>query len=249
MLIEEAQWLRKQLDALEPGDIFPLCNIGSSTEHFRCVEQPYIDEQLFKPIRARNLEVIHVDTKAGRGVDLVGDLTDPGFLRRVGALKIKSIMCCNLLEHVTDRQIICDAMRSMVVPGGYLFLTVPYRFPRHEDPIDTLFRPTVDELVDLFPGTSVHAAAIVRARRSAHEMAGRRWPLIRMIARAAIPVYRPRRWWSVVRGLWEMAMGYKVTCVILRKEREPVVGWARARNLAVARPGTQSDARTRAIDA
>ena len=38
-----------------------------------------------------------------------------------------------------------------------------------------------------------------------------------MIVRSAFPFYRPRRWWRVVRGLCEMAIGYKVTCVILRK--------------------------------
>jgi len=217
MLIEEAQWLRSKLDALDPDGVFPMCNIGSSTEHFRRVEQPYIDKYLFEPARARNLKVVHVDTKAAAGIDLVGDLTDPNFLRHVTTLNIRSVMCCNLLEHVTDRQIVCDAMRSMVGPGGYLFLTVPYRFPYHEDPIDTMFRPTIDELARLFPGTSIHKAAIVRARRPAVEMSDSRRPLLRMIVRSAIPFYRPRRWWTVVRGLCEMAIGYKVTCVILRK--------------------------------
>ena len=69
MLIEEAQWLRSKLDALDPDRVFPMCNIGSSTEHFRRVEQPYIDKYLFEPARARNLEVVHVDTKAAAGID------------------------------------------------------------------------------------------------------------------------------------------------------------------------------------
>lgn len=220
MLIEEAQWLRDRLGMLGPDDLSPMCNIGSSTEHFRRVEQPYIDECLFAPMRARNLEVIHIDTKAGRGVDLVGDLTDAAFLRRLAALRPKAVMCCNLLEHVTDRQIICNAMSSMVPPGGYLFLTVPYRFPYHEDPIDTMYRPTVAELAQLFPGTSVHAAGIIPARRGPLEMSGRRCPLLRMILRAFVPFYRPRRWWSVLRGLYEMAAGYRVTCVIFRKDAD-----------------------------
>jgi hypothetical protein len=220
MLIEEAQWLRNRLDELDPDEIFPMCNIGSSTEQFRQVEQPYIDRYLFEPARATNREVIHVDTKAAEGVDLVGDLTDPHFLRQVTALNIRSVMCCNLLEHVTDRHIVCDAMRSMVRPGGYFFLTVPRRFPYHEDPIDTMFRPTIAELAALFPGTSIESAAIVRARRLAFEMSGSRRPLLRMIVRAGMPFYRPRRWWAVVRGLFEMAIGYRVTCVILRKAPE-----------------------------
>jgi hypothetical protein len=218
MLREEAQWLRDQLDLLGPADLSPMCNIGSSTAHFRRVEQPYIEECLFAPMRARDIEVVHVDTKTGQGIDLVGDLTDIGFLRRLTALRPRSIMCCNLLEHVLDRQIICDAMRSMVPPGGYLFLTVPHRFPYHEDPIDTMFRPTIAELAQLFPGTSIHAAGIVPARRGPIEMSGRRWPVQKMILRALAPFYRPRRWWSVARGLYQMATGYSVTCVLFRKD-------------------------------
>jgi hypothetical protein len=220
MLIEEARWLSAQLEALELRDVFPMCNIGSSTEHFRCIEQPYIDEYLFKPIRARQFEVIHVDTKAAKGVDMVGDLTDPGFMRALSKLRIKSVMCCNLLEHVTDRQLVCGVLQSLVPPGGYLFVTVPYRFPYHEDPIDTMFRPTIDELATLFPSAALRRAAIVRAVRPPHEMSDSRWPRLRMILRACLPFYRPRRWYRVVRALYDMALGYKVTCVVLRKNPE-----------------------------
>jgi len=220
MLIEEARWLAAQLEGLEPRDVFPMCNIGSSTEHFRRIEQPYIDEYLFKPIRARQLQVIHVDTKAAQGVDMVGDLTDPGFMQALSRLNIKSVMCCNLLEHVTDRQLVCGLLQAMTPPGGYLFVTVPHRFPYHEDPIDTMFRPTIDELAALFPGMALHLAAIVRAARPPLEMSDSRWPRFRMIARACLPFYRPRRWYSVVLGLYEIAIGYKVTCVVLRREPE-----------------------------
>lgn len=229
MLIEEARWLAARLDALEPHDIFPMYNIGSSTEHFRCVEQPYIDEYLFKPIRARRFEVVHVDTKAAKGVDLVGDLTDPDFLRDLRQLEIKSIMCCNLLEHVIDRRLVCGALLSMVPHGGYLFVTVPYRFPYHEDPIDTLFRPRIDELAALFPGTTLQVAEIIRARRAPLEMSDSRWPLFRMIVRACVPFYRPRRWYGVVRGLYDMAIGHRVTCVVLRKGAEAAAAQRRMR--------------------
>jgi hypothetical protein len=249
VLIEEARWLGAQLDVLDRHDVFPMYNIGSSTEHFRCVEQPYIDEYLFKPIRARRFKVVHVDTKAAKGVDLVGDLTDPDFLRDLRQLEIKSIMCCNLLEHVTDRRLVCGALLSMVPPGGYLFVTVPYRFPYHEDPIDTLFRPRIDELAALFPGTTLQVAEIVHARRASLEMSDSRWPLLRMIVRACAPFYRPRRWYGVVRGLYDMAIGYRVTCVVLRKGAEaaapqrrrprpelPDVPAARRMNLRISMP-------------
>lgn len=217
MLIEEAQWLRTQLDSLDPGDVFPMCNIGSSTDHFRRVEQPYIDKYLFEPARARGLKVVHIDMKAAPGVDLVGDLLNPEFLRNLAGLKFKSVMCCNLLEHVTDRRVVCDAIRSLIGPSGYLFVTVPHLFPYHEDPIDTMYRPTIDDVIALFPGTSIHKAAIVRASRFTSEMGSSYRALFWMIVRSAIPFYRPHRWWAAVRRLAEIAIGYKVTCVILHR--------------------------------
>jgi hypothetical protein len=139
-------------------------------------------------------------------------------------------MCCNLLEHVSDRMIISEAILSILKPGGYLIATVPYRFPYHEDPIDTMYRPTVAEVAALFPGTSVHKSAIVRASRFVFEkQVKRHWngfewvpggsyrDLRRLMVRCAAPFYRPRSWWASVRRLGEIVPGYKVTCVILRK--------------------------------
>jgi hypothetical protein len=217
MLIEEARWLHRRLSKLSLNDLYPLCNLGSSTEYYRKVEQPYIDKYLFEPGSVRNLKIIHVDTKAAAGVDIVGDLTNPSFLAHLAELNVRSVMCCNLLEHVMDRTIICDAIMSILKPGGYIIATVPNKFPYHPDPIDTMYRPTVEELIALFPGTSVYKAAIVRASRFPYEMGGKYLALCRLVARVAVPFYRPRRWWANVQRLAEIAGGYKVTCVVLRK--------------------------------
>src|SRR5205085_4736707 len=78
--------------------------------------------------------------------------------------------------HVTDRQIVCAAIWSLLPPGGFLILTVPYRFPYHEDPIDTMFRPSVEELAQLFPGTAIQqprSSARVDPRWRCRECAGR----------------------------------------------------------------------------
>lgn len=218
MLPEEAQWLSRHLGTLPPKDLYPMCNIGSSTDHFRRVEQPYIDKYLFEPARSKKLEVIHVDAKPASGVDLVGDLTDPQFLAHLAELDIRSVMCCNLLEHVTDRRVICDGILSILKPGGYLIATVPNKFPYHEDPIDTMFRPGVKDLVAAFPGTSIHRAATIRASRFAFDMNRNYRSLCRLIARVGLPFLRPRRWRADILRLKEIVVGYKVTCVVLRKE-------------------------------
>jgi SAM-dependent methyltransferase len=218
VLLEEAKWLSRNLAGLEASQLYPMCNLGSSTEHYRRVVQPYIDTYLFEPARAKNLKVIHVDARPDEGVDMVGDLSDPSFLTRLSRLNVRSVMCCNLLEHVTNRVDVSKAVLAALKPGGYLIATVPYRFPYHEDPIDTMYRPSVKELAGLFPGTSVCKAAIVRASRFGYDMNRNYHALYRMIARAALPIYKPRRWWPSVQKLSEIAAGYKVTCVVLRKQ-------------------------------
>ena len=218
MLIEEARWLYRHLSRLDPDDVYPLCNIGSSTEHFRCIEQPYIDKYLFAPARAQNRKVIHVDMKAARpGVDLVGDLADPDFLTQLAGLDIRSVMCCNVLEHVSNRELICHSILSVLKAPGYIIASVPYEFPYHEDPIDTMYRPNIHELARLFPGTSICQANILRASRFGYEMRHNYWALYRLILRSAAPFYRPRSWWRSIETLCKLIRGYRVTCVILRK--------------------------------
>ena len=50
MLIQEAQWFAEQLALMEPAQVFPICNVGSSTEGFRTQDQPWIDELIFAPV-------------------------------------------------------------------------------------------------------------------------------------------------------------------------------------------------------
>ncbi|MCS6851724.1 MAG: hypothetical protein NZ700_11215 [Gemmataceae bacterium] len=166
MLIQEARWLGQAM--AEAGDaIYPMLNVGSNTWEFRTRHQPWIDRYLFAPARQRGQVVKHLDLQADHGVDLVGDLTDPAFLRQLAAMEFRSVLCSNLLEHVPNREELAATLVGIVPVGGYLFVSCPYRFPYHPDPIDTMFRPGVEELAALFPGTSVERQAIVDGGRMA----------------------------------------------------------------------------------
>src|SRR6266496_2531414 len=140
MLKDEARWLGSVLAGLDDAELFPLVDVGSSTEEVRVVHQPWIDELVFAPLRRRG-RILHQDLKARPGVDIVGDLAEPSVqseLRRIG---VRSVLCTNVLEHVpTDRRAAaCTAMADLVPPGGHLLVTVPRAFPYHPDPIDTGF--------------------------------------------------------------------------------------------------------------
>ena len=151
MLPGEAIHIRETLLARDA--ISPLFNLGSSTRHFREVTQPHVERELFAPLRAAGVAVVHGDRKAADGVDDEGDILDPAVRRALVARGFKCLLLSNLLEHVRDRDAVAAACEEIVGPGGLILATVPSSYPYHADPIDTLYRPTPAELAALFKGS------------------------------------------------------------------------------------------------
>jgi SAM-dependent methyltransferase len=215
MLKEEASWFGEQLGRFETAKIFPMCNVGSSTAAHRQQVQPWIEASIFGPARLRG-EVVHVDIKQAPGVDIVGDLFDPGFRARLHGMRFRSVFCSNLLEHVTDPRRMCEIIPSLLPKGGLLFASCPYRYPYHPDPIDTLFRPGTDELAAMFPGMAVVESRLIECGRylSCHNEPVR---LALLAARSLAPFYRPRNWWQNGAYLPWIFRDVSAACVVLKK--------------------------------
>ena len=161
MLRAEAQWIGQVLSQLDTDKVSPLLNVGSATAAFREKVQPFIDQEIFAPLRKRASLVDHLDIQDGAGIDLRGDLTDDSFVSGLGSRGYRALLCCNLLEHVLDPAAICAKLELLVPIGGYLVITVPNQFPYHPDPIDTMFRPDVANLAGLFPHCNlIHGAVL-----------------------------------------------------------------------------------------
>jgi hypothetical protein len=200
MNLSESQWLGRQLAIISDDELFPLLNVGSSTLEFRTRTQPYIDENVFAPLRARGGKIIHLDIKRAPGVDVAGDLVDPEFSARLCVMQIRSMIVSNLLEHVTNPLEICRVLMKILPPGGYIFVTGPHQYPYHVDPIDTMFRPTIPEMHAYFPGTTlIHSAIIDSGNWRQWNSAERGRPLWRLVLRLLLPFYRPLKWWEVAR--------------------------------------------------
>ena len=161
MLANEARWIGQTLNKLESRELSPVLNVGSATAEFRKSVQPWIDTEIFAPLRNRGVHVEHTDIQQGGGVDLPGDFSDDTFVNQLMARQYRSVLCCNLLEHVEDREGIAAKLTGLVSPGGYLIVTVPRCFPYHPDPIDTMFRPDVAELSRLFPRCQVREGVVL----------------------------------------------------------------------------------------
>ena len=58
---------------------------------------------------------------------------------------VDGIICTNVLEHVAEPQMCLDEITRVLKPGGQVYITVPFIFPVHPDPLDR-WRWTLDGL-------------------------------------------------------------------------------------------------------
>jgi SAM-dependent methyltransferase len=171
MFDAEAARLREIL--LERRAVSPLLNLGSSTRAFRETEKPHIQRELFAPLEAAGIAVVHSDLKRAEGVDVAGDILDPAVLAGLKARGFKCVLIANLLEHVRDPAAVAAACEDIVGPGGLILATVPASFPYHADPIDTGFRPSPAELAALFRRSAPLLAEEVTGRTYAEDLQAR----------------------------------------------------------------------------
>src|SRR5215475_12634311 len=118
MFKAEASWLERLLREREPKELSPLLNVGSSTSRFREHEQPWTEELLFAPLRARGIRLIHLAAREGEGIDIRADILSEADLPRIKALGPKAVLCRNILEHVTTPEVLARRCIDIVGPGG-----------------------------------------------------------------------------------------------------------------------------------
>lgn len=157
----EADWLRSAIEQAGVAAASPMLHLGSSTAEFREVRRPHIHNHLFAPLQRGGFEVIHADLKSAPGVDLVGDIFDPEFVASLRSRGFRSVLLSNLLEHVSDPRTVARICEEIVGKGGLIFVSGPYDYPFHADPIDTMFRPTPRELATIFTRSELFDSKII----------------------------------------------------------------------------------------
>lgn len=217
MLEVEARWLRARLAELGDDELTPLLNLGSSDLQFRTVVQPWIDREVFAPLRARGTTVVHSDLKALPGVDIAADALGPEGLERLQAVGARALLCCNMFEHVTDRAALARRCAALVPGGGVLIVTVPYSYPYHPDPIDTYYRPDPEDMSrELFPELRCVRAEVVDGPTYAPELLRRPWLLVRDVRKWAGLRDSPSG--TAGSRLRWLLRPYRVSCAVLRRE-------------------------------
>ena len=217
MLKKEAYWLGEIIYRYDSSMVFPMLNVGSSTEEFRTRTQPWIDRYVFAPAREKGLKVVHTDMKAAPGVDIVGDLFSAETATNLASMQFKSVLCSNLLEHVEDRQRISTLLESLVPPSGYIIVSCPYRYPYHPDPIDTGYRPTPEEIALLFTQSRLVSGHILDCGIYLERLIHDPLLLIKLLARLLVPFYKPAMWWETIRVQTWLFRTVRVSCAVLQK--------------------------------
>lgn len=216
MFSKEAEWVGVKLAAIDAGALSPMLNIGGSTLDFRTRQQPWIEEAIFAPLAARGVAVTHVDLKPGEGVDIAADILSEDGFARAKAVGARALMMCNILEHVVDPHELARRAAALVEPGGLVIVTVPQSYPHHRDPIDTMFRPTLEEVAALFPGATLVEGALLAVGSYRDQVKRRPWLLLRPVLRAPFPFLGWTKWKRSLGKLYWLVRPYRVSCVILR---------------------------------
>jgi SAM-dependent methyltransferase len=219
---EEAEKLANWALELELPPGATCLNIGSSTGEFRKVAQPHIQDRLIRPLEEAGVRLVHCDMKVDEGVDEVGDILDPEFRSHLKRHRAQLLICSNLLEHLEDPRAFARACGDLVVEGGYGLFSVPFSYPYHPDPIDTMLRPSPRELAEFLPGWTLVKSGELAAGSFWEDLRKTGQPVSRLLrhtARVVMPFYRPWAWRACASRMLWLARPYRVSMVLMQKPR------------------------------
>jgi len=94
---------------------------------------------------------VGLDLEAGRGVDVVGDLSAGLCGLEPDAFEL--VICCSVLEHVKRPWDMAANLERLVRPGGTVYVAVPWVWRYHGYPED-YFRFSHRGIMSLFPALS-----------------------------------------------------------------------------------------------
>src|SRR5260370_7638089 len=127
MFDNESLWIADKLAAYPAPQISPLLNVGSSTSDFRERVQPWTTRNIFGPLEERGVEIVHLDSRSGTGIDICADLLDEADFARIRSTRYRALLCCNILEHVRDPAEFAPPVADLLIPARAIVLTVPPR--------------------------------------------------------------------------------------------------------------------------
>jgi hypothetical protein len=107
--------------------------------------------------RALYKNAVGVDMEAGRGVDRVMNLEDE-LPEDLGAFE--HVECTSVLEHSRRPWLLCANLERLILPGGTIFLSVPWIWRYHAYDHD-YYRFSRDGIAAIFPNIEWHRLVLI----------------------------------------------------------------------------------------
>jgi SAM-dependent methyltransferase len=216
MLLAESEWLKSAIEELvfPPGEM--VLNFGSQ-KLSALKYQGYIKENIYRPVARKHWELLNFDLFPGEGVDISGDIMDDDCFFALVQRKFGVVFVFNVLEHLADRTSICLRIERLLSKGGYLLVSVPFKYPIHNAPIDNLFRPIPDELLQLFPSCALVKSDIIIDESFLFYLQRNSRMAIKFILRLLTPFYKFSNWKTQVALFPYFFKKFQVTVAVLKK--------------------------------
>jgi hypothetical protein len=216
MHVETAAWTREALADLPLSPGSRALDVGSSTLHYRTVEQPHIEQQVLAPLRARGVEIVHLDAKEAPGVDVVCDLdeADERLADRLGEHEL--VIVAGVLQFPREPGRAADLAVRVLAPGGYLVAQQAASARRTQDPDDRMLRVSPDELAGIF-----ERRGLERVRAESVRIDDPRYYNGLLSRPSWVPVFG--RFWFPLPGVTDRArlripaLRWRQSCVLMRR--------------------------------
>ena len=185
--------------------------------------KPWVDENVFHTLTKGKCRLTHTDLFNFEGIDRTIDLSQTDCLDFTNTmLGTRLFLCANVFEHLTSktRATAIKAIASALKPKDFLLVTVPQSYPYHPDPIDTMFRPSPEELSALF---DLHwlKTQTIEAGSFSEDLRG--MPLLKRARKLIKPLWvfqSPRNYISNIHRLTFLTRPYRISLVFGRKVSE-----------------------------
>jgi len=223
MLVEESIWIGNKINDVLHCFPFPVLNIGSSTKEYRTVIQPFIQKNIFDKFADEQKNVIHVDSKKAEGVDIVGNLYDEEFFRKLKSYRPGLILCNNTLMYLNKplREKLAEIFYEILTEGGYLIITNSFIFPPSPDPVEEYYRKAPLEIYKtLFSKFNLIEQKIVETNYSYYKLfksKNYKFKVVKAIT-FFLPFYKFRQWKFMLKYyLFNFRKKYSASCLFLQK--------------------------------
>lgn len=222
MLSEESVWISEKIKEILAGKPFPVLNIGSSTLRYRHSVQPFIQKNIFSLFSDEKNQVIHLDMKKDKGIDMVGDLYDEDFRNTIKKLNPKLILCNNLLMYLNakTRKELSNILYEILDTDGYLIVTNSYVFPPAHDPVESYYRASPEKMYkDIFSSFKKIDASVIETNYNFYTyLKSKPKVAIIKILRIFFPFYKAEEWWFLLKYYFtSLKKNYSVSCLFMKK--------------------------------